>query len=221
RARAMQAPAAAEGYYRELVVTLERLGRPQSAARERETLGAVLSTATRYDAALETLGRAATTYQQVGDAAGGGRVVAQIGLVYASGGAAAAGIARLEPLLASASATAAGAPEARLPAAVLAALSDALAQLYNIGGRYPEQLAATTSAVEFARTAGDGRLLAQVQMRHGNALRMLGRMREATDVLEEAIRLAEAAGDAENLSYALENVSVVYLLQGQLEMTDR
>src|SRR5262249_56855163 len=119
------------------------------------------------------------------------------------GGGAAAGMGRLEPLLASATGTAAAAPEAPLPAPVLAALSDALAQLYNIGGRYPEQLAATTRAVEFARAAGEERLLAQVQMRHGNALRMLGRMREATDVLEEAIRLAEAAGDAENLSYAL------------------
>src|SRR5262249_13893026 len=123
----------------------------------------------------------------------------------------------IEPLLASTTA----AVEEQLPAAVLAALSDALAQLYNIGGRYPEQLTATTKAVEFARMAGDERLLAQVQMRHGNALRMLGRMREATVVLEEAIRLAEAAGDAGNLSYALENVSVVYLLQGELETTDR
>src|SRR5262249_29418495 len=46
-------------------------------------------------------------------------------------------------------------------------------------------------------------------------------MREATGVLEEAIELAEAAGDAENLSYALENVSVVYMLQGELETTGR
>ncbi|HLJ81358.1 MAG TPA: tetratricopeptide repeat protein, partial [Ktedonobacterales bacterium] len=72
-------------------------------------------------------------------------------------------------------------------------------------------------AAELAREAGDARLLAQVQMRRGNALRMLGRMEEARAGLEDVIRLTEEAGDTRHLTYALENVSVVYLLRGELD----
>jgi transcriptional regulator with XRE-family HTH domain/tetratricopeptide (TPR) repeat protein len=209
RARAMQAFSASAGYYRELADTLEQLHRTREAALARDQLGEALILATDYRAAVEAHERAARLYRLLGDAAAEGRAVAQIGQAYAASGDAAAGIARLEPLLA--------APTSALPPDVLAALADALAQLYHVGGRYADQLAATTRAAEHARAAGDAQLLAQTQMRHGNALRMLGRFGEATVVLEETIRLAEAADDQQTLSYALENVSVVYLLQGKLE----
>jgi len=214
RAAAMRAYAAAEGYYAELVQALERLGRLRDAARAREKLAAAQATAAHYPEAIATLDAARAAYHEAGDAEGEGRVMAQLGLAYAASGDAPAGIARLAPFVAAVEAPA-------LPAPVLAALHDALAQLDNVAGRYAEQLDATTRAVDYARQSGDDRLLAQAQMRHGNALRMLGRMRESTDVLEDAIRLAEAAGDPANLTYALDNVSVVYLLQGQLEKTSR
>src|SRR5258706_15502293 len=58
-------------------------------------------------------------------------------------------------------------------------------------------------------------------MRRGNALRMLGRMTEAAHVLEDIVRLAEEAGEARTLAFALDNVSVVYLLRGELERSDQ
>lgn len=210
RASGMQAFAAAEGYYRELVDVLERLGQRAEAAEAREKLAAAQITQTHYLAAIETLGKAQMTYARLGDGAGEGRTVAQIALAYAASGDASPGIARTEPFLAAA--------ETRgLPPEVLATLCDALGQLDNVAGRYAEQLSATTRAVTYARDSGVGRLLAQAQMRHGNALRMVGRLGEATAELEEAIRLAESEGDHANLSFALENISLVYLLQGYLD----
>ena len=50
---------------------------------------------------------------------------------------------------------------------------------------------------------------------------MLGRLREASEVLEGVIHMAEAAGDPRVVSYALDNVSVVYLLQGDFARSTR
>ncbi|MGH2515997.1 MAG: tetratricopeptide repeat protein, partial [Ktedonobacterales bacterium] len=50
---------------------------------------------------------------------------------------------------------------------------------------------------------------------------MLGRMEEARAQLEEVIQLAEGAGDTRLLAYTLENVSVVYLLRGELATATR
>jgi ATP/maltotriose-dependent transcriptional regulator MalT len=46
---------------------------------------------------------------------------------------------------------------------------------------------------------------------------MLGQLREASQTLEDVIQVAEAIGDPRILSQALENVSVVYLLQGDFD----
>ncbi len=216
RARGMQAFSSATARYRELCETLDQLARPHEAAIAREQLGEVLTVAGHYSEAVEALESAVSTFQTLGDQQGERRVVAQIGLAFAASGDAANGIQRLEPL---ANGGAHDEKNAATPAREDAELWDALAQLYNVGGRYTDQLSATMRATHLAEITGDARLAARVQMRHGNALRMLGRMREATTVLEAAIRSSVAASDDQTLAFALENASVVFLLQGELQQT--
>ncbi|WIG59112.1 MAG: hypothetical protein OJF49_001859 [Ktedonobacterales bacterium] len=214
RAQEMRAHAAAETYFQEVEGRLQELGRAEAAARACEKLGAVLRAGAQYDGALEVLARAVETYRAAGEYESMGRVAAHMGLIYGDKGAAAEGIAYLQPALAML--------EARgVSAYTLATLYDALAQLFHIGGHYGEQLAATERACALAHAERDNRLRAQVETRRGNALRMLGRMDAAARVLEEAILLAEAAGDPRQLSYALENVSVVYLFRGEFARNNR
>ena len=209
RAVRMRAYAEAEEAYRALLATQGELGRTQEAVAAGEKLGGVLRAAARYDDALSVLERAAAGARAAQDAERVGRIAAEIGRVHADRGTTAEGVRRLAPLLDS--------PEtAAISPGVRAALYDALAQLYHLGGRYDEQLDAAVRAGTLARESADARLRAQVTLRRGNALRMLGRMEEARVVLEEAVVSAEAAGDLQNLSYALENASVVYLFRGAL-----
>ncbi|HEX6796634.1 MAG TPA: AAA family ATPase [Ktedonobacterales bacterium] len=213
RAAAMRAYAEAEDAYRALIATQEELGRTGAAAAAGEKLGGVLRVAARYDEALAVLERAVSMARTAHDVEQLGRVMAEIGRTHANQGSAALGVQRLVPLLA--------APEAAaLTPVVHAALYDALAQLYNLSGRYDEQLDAAVRAGELAREGADAILHAQVALRRGSALRMLGRMEEARVVLEQAIVSAEASGDHQNLSYALENASVVYLFRGAIETSD-
>jgi transcriptional regulator with XRE-family HTH domain/tetratricopeptide (TPR) repeat protein len=212
RAAHLYAYAEAEGYYRELVGRLDSLGDTAEAARAREKLGGVLRATARYPAALETLDRAARTFAALEMSEDVGRVTALIGQVHSDRGAPAEGVARLRPVI-EALTTEDASP------AVLAGLHDALAQLLHLSGSYDEQLAASVRAAELARASGDKRLLAQVEMRRGNALRMLGRLREAAGVLEAAVDLLAAAGDTRTLAHALDNVSMVYLLRGELDRT--
>ncbi len=209
RAAAMRASAEAEEAYRALLAVWEELGRAGEAAAAGEKLGRVLRAAARYDDALGVLERAAVAARTAADVERLARITVEIGRVHADRGTTAEGVARLAPVVA--------APEAAaISPAVRAALYDALAQLYHLGGHYDEQLDAAVRAGELARDAGDPSLRAQVALRRGNALRMLGRLDEARVVLEEAIAIAEAAGDHHNLSYALENASVVSLFRGAL-----
>jgi tetratricopeptide (TPR) repeat protein/transcriptional regulator with XRE-family HTH domain len=213
-AQDMRAHAAAGAYFIEVEDRLDGLGRVEAAARVCEKLGAALRAGAQYARALEVLERAAETHRAAGDAESLARVAAQIGQVHADRGTGADGIAHLEPELAKAE-------RAGVSASTLAILYDTLAQLHHIRGQYTEQLDTAERAVALARTGRDGRLLAQVEMRRGNALRMLGRMDEACRVLEDAIQTADAAGDLRTLSYALENVSVVYLLRGDFARTSQ
>ena len=134
--------------------------------------------------------------------------------MYADRGAAREGLRRLAPSLATDAARGV-APR------TLAALHDIYAQLLHLAGQYGEQLAEAERAADFARDAGDELLLCQIQMRRGNALRMLGQLREASETLEDVIRVAEAIGDPRILAQALDNVSVVYLLQGEFDRSTR
>ncbi len=208
RATAMRAHAAAETAYCELVERLDRLGRPLEAAQARRKWGAALCTLARYEEALAAFERAAEAYRQAGDSEGQARVVAQIGQAHADRGTARQGLERLEPALAVFE-------RGGVSQETLAALHDTYAQLLHLAGRYSEQMEEAERAATYARTAGSDLLLCQIEMRRGNALRMLGRMREASQVLEGVIRLAEVAGDPRTVTYALDNLSVVYLLQGE------
>ncbi|HEY7343507.1 MAG TPA: AAA family ATPase [Ktedonobacterales bacterium] len=208
RAVTMQAYAAGETAYGELVERLEHLGRPLDAAHAREKWGKVLCAMARYDQALTDFEHAFEVYRKEADIESQARVLTQIGQVYADRGSAREGLQRLAPALT---------PEASQGIApqTLAALHDVYAQLLHLAGRYSEQMTETEQAAAYARDAGDEALRCQIEMRRGNALRMLGQLREASQTLEDVIRAAEALGDPRILSQALDNVSVVYLLQGE------
>lgn len=208
RAITMQAYAAAETAYGELVDRLDYLNRPLDAAEAREKWGRILCAMARYDHSLTAFERAFEVYRQEGDIEAQARVLTQIGQVYADRGSAREGLRRLAPALA---------PDAARGVApqTLAALHDIYAQLLHLAGQYGEQMAQTEQAAAYARDAGDEALRCQIEMRRGNALRMLGQLREASQTLEDVIRVAEALGDPRILSQALDNVSVVYLLQGK------
>ncbi|MGE5335048.1 MAG: ATP-binding protein, partial [Nitrososphaerota archaeon] len=190
RAVAMQAYAAAESSYAALVERLDSLGRLQDAAHAREKWGRILCAIARYDQSLAAFERAYEVYREAGDAEAQARVMAQLGQVYADRGAAREGLQRLSPALTP------DAPDAARNVApqTLAALHDIYAQLLHIAGRYQEQLAEAEQAADLARDAGDELLLCQIQMRRGNALRMLGQLRDAGQTLEGVIRVAETIG---------------------------
>ena len=121
-----------------------------------------------------------------------------------------AGVARIEPLLASLGASGA------TPG--LATLYVTLAYLYFAGGRYVEQLAAAERAVELARTLQEERTLVVAQDRRALALLMLGRLGECQLLLaEEVIPRAESAEDLRTLARALDNLGAVYGLRGDAE----
>lgn len=214
RAVTMQAYAAAEAAYAELVERQDHLGRPLDAAHAREKWGRILRAITHYDQALAVFERAHEVYHREGDMEAQARTLVEIGQVYADRGAAREGLRRLEPALL---------PEAArgVSPQTLAALHDIYAQLLHLAGRYGEQMTETEQAATFARDAGDESLLCQIEMRRGNALRMLGQLREANQTLEDVIGVAETIGDPHILSQALENVSVVYLLQGEFARSTR
>jgi tetratricopeptide (TPR) repeat protein/transcriptional regulator with XRE-family HTH domain len=217
RAVTMQAYAAAEASYAALVQRLESLGRPHDAARAREKWGRVLGALGRFDQALAALDRARGQYHGEDDAEAQMRVLAQIGQVYADQGAAREGLQRLAPAI---TADASGTPQGVSPR-TLAALHDVYAQLLYLAGQYRGQLAESEQAAAFARDGGEQSLLCQIQIRRGSALRMLGRLGEASQTLEDVIRVAEAIGDPRILTQALENASVVYLLQGEFARSTR
>lgn len=204
----------AERYYRTALELARDLDDRSREVEALERQGGALRVLTRFDDALAALEAALRIYQQLDNGEGIGRVAAQLGQVYADRGDPADGIRQLQPLVASLE-------QRGVSVNVRAAAVDALAQLYHLSGRYDEQLAAAERATDLARVSNDPRLQAQTAMRRGNALRMLGRMTEAAQVLEDTICLAESAADRRQIAYALENVSVVYLLQGELEQTVR
>jgi transcriptional regulator with XRE-family HTH domain/tetratricopeptide (TPR) repeat protein len=216
RAAGMRAHAAAESYYRELVERYALLDQVLDAARAQEKLGVVLLSLTHYQPALDVFSRAAATYRSGSDFEAWGRVEALIGQCHADQGTPREGLARLQPLLSSSSSGESSYP---FSAHTRAALYDMEAQLLHVAGEYSRQLEAAERAASYAREAKDEPLLCQIEMRRGNALRMLGRLGEAVQVLEEVIQVAESMHDERNLAYALDNASGVFLLRGEFAKT--
>ena len=194
KAAAQHANAAAEGYYRELVDRLDRLGRSLGAAHVREKLGTVLMTAGHYDAALELVEQAAETYHAAGDLERWGGALAQMGHLYTLSDRIGyeAGVARLQPFVACL--------ESHGASRGIAMLHAVLADLYWGTGRLREGLVAAGRAAEYARAVGDDRLLGTAEQSRASLLgSMVGHQEEALRVFEEARRAAEVAGDLETL----------------------
>jgi tetratricopeptide (TPR) repeat protein len=207
RAMAQYANVTAVGYYHELVDRLDGMGRARDAAAAREKLGTVLRTSGHYDRALDVLDQAAEGYRVAGDWGSVGRVVAQIGHVHGERGTPDEGLGYIRPLV--------DMLEESGPAYALAPLYHALAHLFFVGSRYTEQLAVAERAAEFARAAGDDRVLAGIEEFRSLALIMLGRAEEALPVLEEAVELAHAVGDLHSLCWDLSNTAGVYYRRGE------
>jgi tetratricopeptide (TPR) repeat protein len=213
RAWSLRAYGAAASHFADLIELLARLGRAPEVARAREKLGSILLTLAQYGRARRELEQAVEAYCEAGDQEGQARAVAQIGWVDALRGAPEEGIARLQLLL--------GQPGLRLSAHSLAALHDALAQLFVVSGRYGETLAAAARAVELATEAADERLLSQAQMCRGTALLLLGRLEECVQVLEGTVAAVERVGGLRDLASSLNNLAMAYRARGQFDRDQR
>lgn len=207
RASSLYANGMAESYYRELVDSLDRLGRTHDSARAREKLDGALSTVTRYDEALALLEQAAAVYRAAGDGQGELRTIARIGRAHAWRGTPAEGIVRLWPVLES--------HRADRPSPALAVAYVALARLFFYTGRYTDKMAAAERTAELAAMLNDARILAEAEQRRGVAMLMLGRTDDALRVLEGTIPRAEAVGDLFVLSRALVAAGAIYLKRGE------
>jgi predicted ATPase len=195
QARAQYGRAAAEGFYREGVEWLDRLGRPLDAARVREKLGRLLHTGARYAEALAVLEPAAAACRAAGDYEATGRVEAEISFTHNDRGTAAEGLARLESVLVLLA--------ERGPSRALAALYSQQADHLHMLGRLREDLAATEQAERIARLVGDDEHLGEALQLRGTALLLMGRVAEAIRALSAAVTVTEAAGYHYRLCAAL------------------
>jgi tetratricopeptide (TPR) repeat protein len=190
QAQAQHAYAASAEYYRDGLDRLAGLGRAPAVARVREKLAEVLGRTARVDDALSLLEQAAASYRRAGDLEGLGRVAAHMGDLHAQADTPEQGIRLLQPLV--------QVLEASGPSPSLAALHLALTDLFYCSGRYPERLAAAERAVEVAGAVRDDRLLAAGLAARGSVLQLLGRLDEALQALQQAVRLIEASGDLDD-----------------------
>ncbi len=207
RARAVYAAAEAEAYYRELIAHLESLHRLQESARVREKLGALLYDVARYDEAIEVLEEAAYTYRAADDLEGQRRAVAQIAHAHGRRGSADDGLARLSPLL-----NLAGPQQ---PSQGLAAIYTALASLTYVRGAFDEASSAADQAVALARAAQNQRVL--LEALHWRTIIFQGQDHIGASIsgLAEEIDVAEAVGDLWSLTYALNNLALMYVYWDQ------
>ena len=210
----------AEGHYR---MALEMAEEAEDAAREAdavEKLGGVLVRVARLDEALEVLERAVSLRRNLVDIDGEYRATALIGRAHLVKGAAAEGIARLEPL-----ATTALAVPADVRSRGTAALHSVLARLCWIDSQFEQSVFWAYEAANVARDLGDEEILAEAEVRRGTALSFLGRSEEALRVQEDALVLAERAGNPNHLHMALTNLGSTYMFYGdcgrQAEMRKR
>lgn len=218
RARERGAHAAAQGYYREAVEKLDRLGRPRDAARLRLRLGQMLRVEGRdYAAALQALDAAAAAYRALGDRGGLGHVAADIGYAHIDGGTFEEGARRLEELR--------DALEAHLAEGEgrpgLAMLLTVLAQLYYRSGRFADHVAAVERAVTLARATDDVQVRAAAELSAGLLPFMLGRVAEGAAALDAAAAMAEAAGVYTPLLAALTSAAAMCVLAAEFDLVLR
>jgi transcriptional regulator with XRE-family HTH domain/tetratricopeptide (TPR) repeat protein len=214
QARAQYANAAAEDYYNALIDCLNALGRTAEAAKAREKLATVLTTVGRYADARSALEPAMQFYQTAGDLEHWGGALAQMGHLYSLDFEWDAGLAALRPTVPSL--------EAGGVARGVAEVCAALAELYWGSGQREEGLAAAERAAAFARASGDHHLLGVAEERRATLLRSwVGRQGEALQILEEARRAAETAGDLEILFWTLTEPLAIHTFRGEFETAQR
>ncbi len=184
RARTLYAHTAAEGSYRAL---LERVDRPLETARVCWKLSRVLSAQARDDEALALLEQATECYRQAGDPAGHWRTLTHIGFEYIYLGNYQAGLARLEPWLASVKQ--AGLPE------VQASFQSCLSLLYLYTWQFQESLAQSEEALSIAEPQGSARGVQLARRVRAGALLFLGHIEECIQILEPLVPPQEAIRD--------------------------
>jgi tetratricopeptide (TPR) repeat protein/transcriptional regulator with XRE-family HTH domain len=204
-AASLHAYAEAETHYRTVV---EQLQSSSDAALTREKLARMLILQAKYSQAIAELEPALASYLRLGDLEGVGRTLSAIGDAYGGSGAAEEGLARLQSYM------------DRLVVGGLSSGGQArlyltLTELFHVGGRNAEQLAASEQAACIARDTEDYHMMAEAQRQEGLALLALGLADKAAEALLEAIRLAEKAGDLWQLSQAVGAVAMTRRIQGE------
>jgi tetratricopeptide (TPR) repeat protein/ActR/RegA family two-component response regulator len=185
----------AEQQYRTAVGLAGRLGEHSYEAEALQKLGEALYRQGSYDEAIEALQRARDAYTTLGDTVATCGAAAFLGRAHMMRGTLVEGLDALEPLAAALE----GAP----PRVELAHLYFALGDLHTTSGRPRDGLLWMERSVEVARTvigeAGGRRILALALTAIGPALYDLGELQDAIAVLEEAVDLAEDAGELDGL----------------------
>jgi class 3 adenylate cyclase/tetratricopeptide (TPR) repeat protein len=221
RARDVFAFSEAENHYRVALDLAHELGDVTSEAMVLERLAAVLRTIARYDEALQLLNDAVQLHRAAGNVKGERQATAHIGRVHALRGTPEDGIRRIRALLdqIEAATDINGDTRGESPTAQpgVASLYAALANLYEEGERFSDQLVAAERALELARAVGDERILAESEMWRAAALAELGDPDDARQMLEDVIPLAESTGDLLTLSRAFNLLAWVYSEAGQYD----
>jgi class 3 adenylate cyclase/tetratricopeptide (TPR) repeat protein len=199
----------AERHYHTALELARATGDQAGEAVALEKLGGVVRGQGRYNEALDLLEQAAALYRAAVDREGQGRTEAEIGMAHYQTDTAEEGIARLHTVLPSL--------EHYVAAPVLAALYAALVQNLYTAGQYEENLAATERYLDVARATNDQGIFARAYGRYGLALAEVGHIREGTLAYEEALSLADAAGDPRALLYTPHDLAELYELDGKFE----
>jgi tetratricopeptide (TPR) repeat protein/transcriptional regulator with XRE-family HTH domain len=213
QAEAAYAHQDAERHYQSARDLAHELGDQRREAEALQKLGYAVRCLGRFLQAVEVLEQALGLYQAIGEVETQGYVLALIGQLhaYAGAGTPAAGVARVQPLVAPLGA-------AGLSLGGQSALYVALSELYINTVQYREALSAAEQAQALAEQVHESRLLGQARLRRGVALLNLGRAEEGVQVLEDTLPLLEASGDLETLSRALHYISTFLEDRGKYDL---
>jgi tetratricopeptide (TPR) repeat protein len=211
QAEAVFAHADAELHYSTALHLASELDDLKGKAEALEKLGRVYRLSARYVEALDTLERAAASYRDLGEMRGTARTVGQIGRVYFDEGLTEEGVTRIKPLLAQLEKSE---PGTELDP-VVAELAIVMAHLLWRGGTYLDSASVAARGADRARRAGDAGLLAEAEFRRGMALSNSGDFGQGFRVMEDAISLAEAAGDVDTASRAVGNLALFHWDRGE------
>ncbi len=208
KALLLHAYAEAEQHYRAVLKQQESTGQNAEAAAMREKIGGVLIAQAKYPSAIAVLEPALAYDLAVSDLEGAGRTLALLGDAYSGNGAVDEGLSHLQSYM------------ERLVAGGLSARNQArlyltLTELFHIGGRNSEQLAAAQQAASIVHDTEDHHLMTVAERQQGLAFLALGLTGQAAEALERAIRFAERSGDLWQLSQVLGALAMTKRIQGE------